>query len=205
MTPPWMVFLALIASYLLGSIPFGYLVVRIKQGSDVRSVGSGNIGATNVFRAAGRGGAVLTLLLDAAKGYLAVLITALLTGYASPAVAMSAMAAILGHVFPIYLKFQGGKGVATGAGIFLFLAPVPLLITLALFVGVVAVSRYVSLGSIVGAAAFPVFYYLLKYFRNPSPWILFATLFCSCLIIVRHQENMQRLHAGTERKLGRWT
>ena len=132
-----MTFLALILSYLLGSIPFGYLVVRTKQGTDVRSVGSGNIGATNVFRAAGRGGAVLTLLLDAAKGYLAVLITAQLTGHASPAVAVSAMAAILGHVFPVFLKFQGGKGVATGAGIFLFLAPVPLLITLALFLSLI--------------------------------------------------------------------
>jgi glycerol-3-phosphate acyltransferase PlsY len=200
-----MTFLTSIVSYLLGSIPFGYLIVRIKKGTDVRSVGSGNIGATNVLRAAGGGGALLTLLLDMAKGYLAVLMTALLTDHAPPAVALSAAAAILGHMFPVYLKFRGGKGAATGAGIFLFLAPVPLLIAAALFLAVVAVSRYVSLASILSAAAFPVLYLSLKYSQDRSPWILLAALFCSCLIIVKHQENIQRLRAGTERKLGRST
>jgi glycerol-3-phosphate acyltransferase PlsY len=195
--------LVVLIAYLLGSIPFGYLIVKIKKGVDVRSIGSGNIGATNVLRAAGRLGALLTLVLDVAKGYLAVLLASDFTQNTTSAVALSAIAAIAGHMFPIYLKFQGGKGVATGVGIFLYLATVPLLFALAVFVITVLLSRYVSLGSILGAAAFPVFYYLLESSNNRSPWVLFAAFFCSSLIIIKHHENIQRLFTGTERKLSR--
>ncbi len=196
-----MTLLAVILSYLIGSIPFGYLIVQLKKGLDVRSVGSGNTGATNVMRAAGRSGAVLTLILDVAKGYSAVFFASLLMQNEARGIALSALAAILGHVLPIYLRFKGGKGVATGVGIFLYLSTIPILIALVVFLIVVGLSRYVSLGSMLGAASFPIFYYLLDYSRRPLPWILFAACFCSGLIIITHYENIRRLMAGTERKL----
>ena len=195
-----MTLLVVVLSYLIGSVPVGYLIVQLKKGLDVRSVGSGNMGATNVMRAAGRSGALLTLILDVAKGYSAVLFAGLLTDNGARAIALSALAVILGHVLPIYLKFRGGKGVATGVGIFLYLATIPILIALVVFLIVVGLSRYVSLGSMLGAASFPILYYLLDYSRQPSPWILFAACFCSGLIIMTHHENIRRLMAGTERK-----
>ena len=123
-----MEFLLVFIAYLLGSIPFGYLIVKFKEGQDVRSRGSGNIGATNVLRTAGRGSAVLTLLLDATKGYLAVWLAGWASHDAPQTVALAAIAAVLGHLFPVFLKFKGGKGVATVLGVFLYASPIPILI-----------------------------------------------------------------------------
>jgi acyl phosphate:glycerol-3-phosphate acyltransferase len=193
--------LAFIA-YLLGSIPFGYLIVRLKEGQDVRSSGSGNIGATNVLRTAGLGSAVLTLLLDAAKGYLGVWLAGWSSHDLPQTVALAAIAAVLGHLFPVFLKFKGGKGVATMLGVFLYASPIPILIAAGSFVCVVVVFRYVSLGSLVAAIVFPAAYLLLTYPGNLSWWLSFAVLVCPGLVIVKHHENIQRLWAGTERKLG---
>ena len=192
--------LLIIIAYCLGSIPFGYLVVHIKKGIDVRSVGSGNIGATNVLRAAGRSGALLTLFLDAAKGFFAIWLADSWTGHKPSLVAISAMAVFLGHVFPFYLRFRGGKGVATGLGIFLYLAAVPLFCTLGVFIAVVLLWRYVSLGSIVAAAVFPVLYFFIPMNHPSSWWTIAAVCFCSVLIIAKHQDNIRRLLNGTEHK-----
>ena len=193
-------------AYLLGSIPFGYILVRVFHGQDVRESGSGNIGATNVARSAPALGA-LTLLLDATKGLLAVAAGSLLAASASrgaaarpPLYAFAALAAlfaVIGHMFPIWLKFRGGKGVATSVGVFLALAPKTLLVALALFVALVAVFRYVSLGSIVVAAAFPLIAYGLRDYHS-SPAILAAISAIAVLIIIKHRENIRRLLAGTE-------
>jgi glycerol-3-phosphate acyltransferase PlsY len=192
--------LSILLAYFLGAIPFGYLIVRWKKRVDIRAVGSGNIGATNALRVAGWSGALLTLVLDAAKGYLAVLGASYFTNQHKSYIALAAVAAVLGHVFPIYLKFKGGKGVATGVGIFLYLASVPLLGAVAIFVAVLALSRYVSLGSIIGTCAFPILYFLLSYRKDPSLWILLAAVFCSSLVVWRHRDNIKRIVAGTESK-----
>ena len=197
-----MTFLLAFIAYLLGSIPFGYLIVNLKEGRDVRSSGSGNIGATNVLRTAGRGSAIFTLVLDAAKGYLAAWLAGSISQGSPKTVALAAMAGVLGHLFPIFLKFKGGKGVATVLGVFLYASAIPILIAVGAFLGVVVFFGYVSLGSVVAAITFPVVYWLFAYPRNPSSWMLFAVFFCSALVIVKHRENIQRLWAGTERKLG---
>lgn len=197
-----MTLLLVFIAYLIGSIPFGYLIVKLKEGRDVRSVGSGNIGATNVLRTAGRGSALLTLLLDAAKGYLAVWLAGWISHNSPQTVALAAIAAVLGHLFPAFLKFKGGKGVATVLGVFLYVSPIPILIAAGSFVGVVVVFKYASLGSIVAAVVFPAAYLLLSYPRNPSSWLFLPVLVCPGLVIVKHHENIQRLWAGTERKLG---
>ena len=201
MTQQWTGILWVMVAYLLGAIPFGYLLVRLKEGKDIRAVGSGNIGATNVLRATGRSTALVTLALDTAKGYLAVLVTGYFTHQDRQFIALAAGAALAGHVFPVYLKFKGGKGVATGMGIFLYLATLPLLGSMALFLVVVAIWRFVSLGSILGTAAFPILYFLIDYRREPSFWTLLAIVFCSSLVIFRHKDNIKRLAAGTENKL----
>ena len=207
---------ALIA-YLLGSIPFGYILVRVFRGEDVRAIGSGNIGATNVARKA-PGLGIATLILDAAKGFAAVYIAlaishsslnhyapdtlgTYLTYDVSPILLMSiaAVFAILGHVFPVWLKFKGGKGVATGVGAFIALAPKAVLIVLVIFVAVVAAFRYISLGSIIAAAAFPIFAWLL-YRYQASPAVFAAMVVASALIIAKHHQNIRRLLAGTEHR-----
>ena len=204
-------------AYLLGSIPFGYLLVRAFRGHDIRESGSGNIGATNVARAA-PGLGVLTLLLDAGKGALAVLAAIALLGYAQtgaipqfswsaieqaqPAASLAALLAVAGHVFPPWLKFRGGKGVATGAGAFLLLAPKVILAAVAVFILVVAVFRYVALGSIVAVAAVPV----LAYFtRSPdsSPAAWGGMCATAALVVARHHENLRRLFAGSEPRFER--
>jgi acyl phosphate:glycerol-3-phosphate acyltransferase len=203
-----------VVSYLLGSIPFGYILVRLFRGEDVRATGSGNIGATNVMRSGSKGLGIATLILDAAKGYCAVALaaafaTSTLAYQISPAassnrsiaMALSAAFAILGHIFPVWLKFKGGKGVATGVGSFLALAPKAVLVVLLIFAAIVAVSRYVSLGSIVATAAFPVFA-LLFYRGNISPAFVITTLGAAALIIAKHHQNIRRLLAGTENRFG---
>jgi glycerol-3-phosphate acyltransferase PlsY len=192
-------------SYLLGSIPFGYLLVRIFRGEDVRQSGSGNIGATNVSRKSPVLGG-LTLLLDAAKGTAAVLLSYVVADHmvAIPTLeqaALGALFAVIGHMFPVWLKFHGGKGVATGLGAFALLAPKAMLVAMAFFVVVVLVSRYVSLGSIVAVAVFPVAAGLIHQFNLSPVGLALISLAC-LLILVKHRGNMRRLWAGTENRLG---
>jgi glycerol-3-phosphate acyltransferase PlsY len=194
------------ASYLLGSIPFGYILVRLVHGEDVRLTGSGNIGATNVARKFPALGA-LTLILDALKGSAAVALAYFLSGSMgigpTPYRKMSfaALCAVMGHIFSVWLKFRGGKGVATGLGAFLLIAPKAVLFAAAIFILVVLVSRYVSLGSILAVAAFPVLVWLLHLYGNSWPALLFMTL-ASLLIIAKHHQNIRRLIAGTESRFG---
>jgi glycerol-3-phosphate acyltransferase PlsY len=183
-------------SYLLGSIPFGYILLRIFRGQDVRQTGSGNIGATNVARSSPALG-ILTLLLDALKGAAAVAITRALFPDQMMLAAIAALFAILGHIFPVWLKFRGGKGVATGLGSFLMLAPKIVLIALGIFIVMVFAFRYVSLASIVTVALFPVLAWLLEAYGN-TPMVLVFMGAASVLIIAKHRGNIRRLHAGTE-------
>jgi glycerol-3-phosphate acyltransferase PlsY len=198
--------LVLIAAYLLGSIPFGYLIVRAKQGTDVRESGSGGTGATNVSRRAGKLAGVITLLLDAAKGALAVFITRwFLTDdfVINWWVAAAAIIAVFGHCFPVWLGFRGGKGVATGVGVFLSLYPLAVAGAAAVFILVVVLTRYISLGSILATAAFPLFVWLLSVFFRPvadlAP-VITAALIAGALIILMHHANIGRLLKGTESK-----
>lgn len=199
--------LVLSAAYLLGSIPFGFLLVRLKGGGDVRETGSGGTGATNVTRRAGRGAGLLTLLLDAMKGALAVIIAryVLTSDFGVDWwVAASALLAVAGHVFPVWLGFRGGKGVATGLGVFLSLAPLSVLAVLPVFVLVVWATRYVSLGSITAAAMLPLFIWLLggRSLQDGRLAPLLATAVAgSALIIFMHRANIARLLRGTENKL----
>jgi len=190
--------LILLAAYLLGGIPFGYLLVRLKTGRDVRSMGSGNIGATNVLRTTGRALGVVTLLLDIGKGYLAVWAAGRLTGGSVIWMSAAALAVMAGHAFPLFLKFRGGKAVASYVGAFLCLTPLALAASLLLFVIVVARTRYISLGSIIAAAALPFAAWLVG--RAPLPAILAATI-GGAFIVWRHRENIARLRAGKENKL----
>jgi len=193
-------------SYLLGSIPFGYLLVRIFRGQDVRQTGSGNIGATNVARTGSKGLAIATLLLDALKGYIAVMLAFLLAaraladpGQTYTAAALAGFCAVLGHMFPVWLRFKGGKGVATALGAFTALAPRAILVALVVFVVVVALTRYISLGSMAGAAVFPfAAWWLNPFTRTPSVLVLIAA--SSFLIIIRHKDNIRRLLAGSENR-----
>jgi glycerol-3-phosphate acyltransferase PlsY len=197
------IFIAFMA-YLLGSIPFGLLLARVFLGTDVRQIGSGNIGATNVLRTGSKKLGIATLLLDAGKGFLAVTLAHRLAGgdarQAELLTALAAVLAMVGHVFPVWLKFKGGKGVATGVGVFLALIPKAVLIVLAVFIVIFALCRYVSLASIVATAAFPVVSWF--YVRETGkavfmPFIVAAAL----LIIVKHHQNIRRLLSGTEHRL----
>ena len=190
---------ALIA-YLLGSIPFGYLIVRWQRGIDVRATGSGSIGATNVMRNLGIVGFAATFILDAGKGLLAVLLASKMTSANPTWVAAAAFAAVLGHCFPVWLKFRGGKGVATGVGVFIALAPFQVILALVIFAVTVAIWRYISLGSIVATAAFPILVYFMK---HPPIQIILGATGAAAIIIVRHQTNIARLLKGTENKVGR--
>lgn len=187
-------------AYFLGSVPFGILVARLFDRSiDLRSVGSGNIGATNVARAAGTAAGVLTLLLDAGKGIFAMALASLLLGgQADLWLALVGGAAFLGHVFPVYMGFRGGKGVATALGIVLFLSPVCAFILVVLFLLVVYFTRYVSLGSLSAAVAFPPMMALLATSRH----YVTLSLGMMFLVIFTHRENIRRLIAGEERKFG---
>jgi glycerol-3-phosphate acyltransferase PlsY len=190
-------------SYLLGSIPFGYLLVRIFRGEDVRRTGSGNIGATNVSRKSPALGA-LTLVLDAAKGFCAVQLAATCSPFPSGdpriqrVMAASALLAIMGHMFPLWLGFRGGKGVATALGGFLRFSPMTVGVAIIIFLMVVLVSRRISLGSIVTAALFPVSVWFLN--RSRDPWVVTFIAASGLLIIARHHQNIRRLLSGAEPK-----
>ena len=195
--------LILIIAYLIGAIPFGYLIVRAMSGSDIRETGSGGTGATNVSRRAGKLAGVLTLLLDASKGAAAVLI-AQAAGGNDWIKAAAAIAVIVGHIFPVWLGFRGGKGVATGVGVFLVLAPIALLCAGVVFLAIVFFTRYVSLGSIMAAALIPVFVWLQDQFIEPFTDLrplLIAAVVGAVLIIFAHRGNIERLARGTESQI----
>jgi acyl phosphate:glycerol-3-phosphate acyltransferase len=185
-------------SYLLGSIPFGYLLLRIFRGQDVRRSGSGNIGATNVARSS-PGLGLLTLLLDALKGLAAVALARAIYPGASILAGVAALTAILGHVFPVWLKFRGGKGVATGFGSFLMVAPKTILVAVAIFLALVAAFRYVSLGSMVAVASLPLVAWALGEGRA-TPGMRLCMAAASIFIIAKHHGNIRRLLAGTENR-----
>lgn len=189
--------LALVIAYLLGSVPFGYLLVKGTSGADVRASGSGNIGATNVFRTSGRGIGLATLMLDIAKGFAAVWIAAWLTGDAPEWTSLAALAVMAGHSYPVFLKFQGGKAVASFVGAFAYLTPLPLIAVTLLFVAVVAVTRHISAGSILGAATFPFGVWIIL---HPPFQITAAAFVAGVFVIYRHNSNWRRLRAGTENK-----
>ncbi len=222
--------LVVIIAYLIGSIPFGYLIVRIREGGDVRETGSGGTGATNVSRRAGKAAGVVTLLLDALKGVVAVVIARTILGLSSFSLgvrvsgqmyqsldaalganaqnankwlAAAAIAVILGHIFPVWLGFRGGKGVATGVGVFLVLAPIAVGFAAVVFLLIVWLTRYVSLGSIVAATTIPLFVLLQNAFIRPVPDLiplLTAASAGALLIVFAHRANIERLIQGTESK-----
>jgi glycerol-3-phosphate acyltransferase PlsY len=185
------------AGYLLGSIPFGYLLVRMFRGADVRTTGSGNIGATNVARTSPVLG-LLTLVFDVLKGAAAVGLALTMFSDNRTVAFVAAFAAISGHVFPAWLHFRGGKGVATGLGSFLLLTPKAVLLAMAVFVAMATVYRYVSLASVAAAASLPMFAFLLREGRSSAQIALISL--GSALIVLKHRQNMRRLLAGTEPK-----
>ena len=188
-----------VAAYLLGSIPFGLLVAKVFGSGDVRRAGSGNVGATNVARVAGPLAGILTLVLDAAKGSAAVWLAAHFSGEAAGWMVLAGLAALIGHCFPVWLRFHGGKGVATAAGMFLMLSPLALAGSLLLFLIVVAFSRYVSLGSIAAAAAMPLLIYFLWAPHHAPPLVVtFGAFAAAMLIVYKHDANIQRLVEGRE-------
>jgi acyl phosphate:glycerol-3-phosphate acyltransferase len=188
-------------SYLLGSIPFGYILVRVFHGEDVRESGSGNIGATNVARTSPALG-VATLLLDAAKGFAAVVLARFL--FAGPQqkllMTTAAFCAVLGHLFPVWLKLRGGKGVATSLGSFVLIAPKSIVCAVGIFLILVAALRYVSLGSVAAAATLPLLTWALREYVEPTQLLLIAA--ASLLVVWKHRDNISRLTAGTEPKIG---
>ncbi len=190
-----------IVSYLLGSIPFGYLLVRMITGEDVRTSGSGNIGATNVARKSPMLG-IATLVLDAAKGLLAVYLAGRVFGGAHHHLIMTtaALFAVCGHLFPVWLKFHGGKGVATSLGAFVLLTPKTILCLVVLFILLAVAFRYVSLGSIAVAGAFPLLAWALGEYRDPMELLIIAIV--SALVIWKHRQNINRLTSGTESRIG---
>ncbi|AJF05533.1 glycerol-3-phosphate 1-O-acyltransferase PlsY [Geoalkalibacter subterraneus] len=185
----------LILSYLVGAIPCGLVLTKLAGLGDIRSAGSGNIGATNVYRVGGRRLGVLTLILDALKGVFPVFI-ALQIGLSPIEVALIASATFLGHCYPVYLGFKGGKGVATGLGIYLVLSPLAVLIALLVFGAVLWRWRYVSLASISAAAVIP---FLILGLEGSFP-LFFATLFIAAMVIFRHRGNIERLLDGSENR-----
>ena len=188
-------FLVLLIAYLLGAIPFGYLLVKWKTGGDVRATGSGNIGATNVLRTTGRAAGVATLLLDTAKGYAAVWIAGALTHESTLWTGAAALAVVAGHAYPVFLKFKGGKAVASMLGAFLRLAPLAIAAEFIVFVAVVAWTRHISLGSIVCSATLPLAVWLIQ---KPQLPVLAASIIGGAFIIYKHSSNIRRLRTGSE-------
>ena len=199
MTHTWLIPLA---AYLLGSIPFGLLIVKVLGGPDIREIGSGNIGAANVTRNAGKFAGILTLILDAAKGYAAVWLAARFTHGNIRWMMVAAIFAVVGHMFTVWLNFHGGKGVATGLGVFLPICWQAVAAALVLWLIVVIFWRYASLGSIAAAAALPVFVYLLYAPGHAPPELVnLGTLLIAVLVIAKHKTNVERLIAGTEPRI----
>jgi glycerol-3-phosphate acyltransferase PlsY len=199
-------FVAVIIAYLIGSIPFGYLIVRLTAGDDVRQTGSGGTGATNVTRRAGKAAGVITLILDALKGVLAIVVAKSVADGPNAAwiVAAAAVAVLLGHIFPVWLGFRGGKGVATGVGAFLALSPIAVLCAAVIFVAVVWLTKFVSLGSIMAAATIPLFVWLQSVFIEPVADLrplLSAAVVGALLILFAHRGNIVRLWNKTESRI----
>lgn len=215
---------AAVTAYLLGAVPFGFILVKLVKGTDVRETGSGNIGATNVARAAGRTVGILAFVLDVAKGFLAVTVIPFMVylyvhGGASPQGGpllrqmvvsreftdlrmLCGLAAIFGHIWTVFLSFKGGKGVATSLGVLLGLAPLPTLAAFAVWLVVTGISGYVSLGSIIAAVVLPVAFVAVERGRLSDEWRLFAfTVLVAALVILRHRANIKRLLAGTENRI----
>ena len=188
--------LIMIAIYLIAAIPTGVVLARLMGGEDVRQKGSGNIGATNVYRVAGKLAGVLTLIGDTLKGFLPLLAFKTWLEPTPTQLGIASAVAILGHCYPIYLKFKGGKGVATALGIFLVLSPKVVFFALIVFILTVAITRYISLGSVLAALSAPLLILLLN---HPQP-IFLATLFIAALVIWRHNSNIRRLLDGTENR-----
>lgn len=185
-----------LACYIIGSIPFSLLVARVMAGVDIRVTGSGNVGATNVLRTLGPTGAIAALLGDALKGLLATWLGFVIGG--TVLAAICAVVVVIGHCYSIFLGFKGGKGVATSAGVMLYLMPKIIIVLLVTFVIIIALSRYVSLGSITVAALFPV---MVIMFDHPGAYIIMS-IFIAIVVIYRHKENIERLRTGTESKIG---
>jgi glycerol-3-phosphate acyltransferase PlsY len=203
--------LIVVAAYLLGSIPSGYVLVSLFRHQDIRQSGSGNIGATNVLRSGGKGLAAATFLMDMLKGCAAVWLGGAMGGLLAPGAApddmraLAALVAVLGHIFPVWLGFKGGKGVATGFGVFLAAAPWAALAAISVFIVVLALSRYVSLASILGAGSFPLFAWWLGRVHvcaDRTPFFVAVEIAVALLLIAKHHQNIRRLLAGTESKLG---
>jgi glycerol-3-phosphate acyltransferase PlsY len=186
------------AAYLIGSLPFSFLVARAFGVGDVRRVGSGNVGATNVLRSAGRTAGVLALLLDVGKGAAAVVVAAWLARGDARLSALAAVVAVVGHMYPVWLRFEGGKGVATGLGAFAPLVPVAAAGAVAVFVALAALTRFVSIGSVAGALALAGIAWAQ---RGVSPVTVSATV-TAALVVFAHRSNLQRVLAGTERRVG---
>jgi glycerol-3-phosphate acyltransferase PlsY len=200
---------AALAAYLLGSIPFGYLLVRFFRNEDIRQKGSGNIGATNVMRSGSKGLGAITFLLDVLKGYGAVVLCRAAASHwglapkaSGNAIAIATLCVVLGHLYTVWLGFKGGKGVATAFGVFLALALGPALLGLGVFALVFAVSRYVSLASIVSAAAFPVLALLMPHARR-TPLETAVLFIVPLIVILKHHQNIARLLSGTEYRFGK--
>ena len=198
-------FLGVFASYLVGAIPFGYIAGRVLKGIDVRNYGSGNVGATNVLRTLGKGPGIVVLLLDVGKGLASVLVIGSLAVHLAWPLgpfmvrALCGAAAIIGHDFSVFLRFTGGKGVATGLGVFLGIAPVHTPLALVAFAVAVDVTRYVSVGSLALATSLPV---LMVVYRQ-SEWYVGLSVFWLVSVIYTHRENIRRLLRGEERRIGR--
>ena len=189
--------LVLVASYLLGSIPFSFLVARAFGVADVRRVGSGNVGATNVLRSAGKLAGLLALLLDGAKGAAASLLALSLVPDLPTVAALAAVTAVLGHMYPVWLRFRGGKGVAAGLGAFAPLVPKAAMAATGVFLLTLIATRYVSISSIVGTLSLAALAFVFG-----SPAVAWAATLTAVLVVVRHRSNLKRLHDGSERRAG---
>lgn len=186
---------AVLVVYLIGGLPFGYWFVRFSLGKDIRTMGSGNIGATNVHRSAGSKAGLIVLALDILKGFLALWAAAVITDNSALGLALATVAVMLGHCYPVFLGFKGGKAVACYVGAALYLAPYALLVTVVIFVAIVALSKYISLASILSALIFPVIYWAIY---RPVNELLIATVLAGLLVVYRHKANIVRLRTGKE-------